>query len=220
MLVMTTLADILRAVENGVFPAPDLGVSVLPAPSERESAVVAFTGHIVIAANVSPSWVAERLPAGDLAAPTNPPFLTALAELTGRHVSSNDAMLLAPAVTDPAKRAAAIKDLTVLTVLTAHDHPRVQRALEHRTDVHVYGDVHGGLVITGHGLADRIECAIELPDTHHNQGHGRRLARAARALIPPNTSIWAQITPGNAASLRAFLAAGYKPVGSEALLVK
>ena len=217
MLVMTTLADILRAVENGVFPAPDLGVSVVPAPSERESAVVAFTGHIVIAADVSPSWVAERLPAGDLAAPTNPPFLTALAELTGRHVSSNDAMLLAPAVTDPAQRAAAIKELNVLT---ARDHPRVQRALEYRTDVHVYGDVHGGLVITGHGLADRIECAIELPDTHHNQGHGRRLARAARALIPPNASIWAQITPGNAASLRAFLAAGYKPVGSEALLVK
>jgi hypothetical protein len=217
MLVMTTLADILRAVENGVFPAPDLGVSVVPAPSERESAVVAFTGHIVIAADVSPSWVAERLPAGDLAAPTNPPFLTALAELTGRHVSSNDAMLLAPAITDPTQRAAAVKDLTVLT---AHDHPRVQRALEYRTDVHVYGDVHGGLVITGHGLADRIECAIELPDTHHNQGRGRHLARAARALIPPNSSIWAQITPGNAASLRAFLAAGYKPVGSEALLVK
>jgi hypothetical protein len=217
MLVMTTLADILRGVENGVFPAPDLGVSVVPAPSERESAVVAFTGHIVVAADVSPAWVAEHVPADDLAAPTNPPFLTALAERTGRHVSSNDAMLLAPAITDPAKRAAAIKDLTVVT---AHDHPRVERALEYRTDVHVYGDVHGGLVITGHGLADRLECAIELPDAVQNQGHGRRLARAARALIPPDTSIWAQITPGNAASLRAFLAAGYKPVGSEALLVK
>jgi RimJ/RimL family protein N-acetyltransferase len=217
MLVMTTLADILRGVENGVFPAPDLGVSVVPAPSERESAVVAFTGHIVVAADVSSSWVAERIPAGDLAAPTNPPFLTALAELTGRRVSSNDAMLLAPAITDPAERAAATRDLTVLT---DHSHPRVQRALEYRTDVHVYGDVRGGVVIIGRGLAGRVECAVELPDTHHNQGHGRHLAHAARALVPPNTSIWAQITPGNAASLRAFLAAGYKPVGSEALLVK
>jgi len=217
MLVMTTLADILRGVENGVFPAPDLGVSVVPAPSERESAVVAFTGHIVIAADVSASWVAEQVPAGDLAAPTNPPFLTALAELTCRRVSSNDAMLLAPAITDPAERAEVIKDLSVLT---DHSHPRVQRALEYRTDVQVYADVHGGLVIIGHGLADRIECAIELPDAHQNQGHGRHLARAARALIRPNTSIWAQITPGNAASLRAFLAAGYRPVGSEALLVK
>ena len=217
MLVMTTLADILRGVENGVFPAPDLGVSVVPAPSERESAVVAFTGHIVIAADISPSWVAERIPPGDLTSPTNPPFLTALAELTGRRVSSNDAMLLAPAITNPAKRAAAIKDLAVLT---DHSHPRVQRALEYRSDVHVYGDVHGGVLIIGRGLADRLECAIELPDTHHNQGHGRHLARAARALIPPNTAIWAQITPGNAASLRAFLAAAYKPVGSEALLVR
>ncbi|MFI5691648.1 GNAT family N-acetyltransferase [Kribbella sp. NPDC051586] len=214
---MTTLADILRGVENGVFPAPDLGVSVVPAPSERESAVVAFTGHIVIAADVSPEWVAEQVPAGDLAAPTNPPFLTALADLTERHVSSNDAMLLAPAITDPAERAAAIEGLTVRT---DHDHPRVERALECRTDVQVYGDLHGSVVIIGHGLAGRLECAIELPDQIHGQGQGRRLARAARALIPPGSSIWAQITPGNAASLRAFLAAGYKPVGSEALLVK
>jgi hypothetical protein len=217
MLVMRTLADILRGVERGVFPTPDLGVSVVPAPSEREAAVVAFTGHIVIAADVSPEWVAERVPAGDLAAPTNPPFLTALAELTGRHVSSIDAMLLAPAITDPAKRAAAIKGLTVLS---DHEHPRVERALEYRTDVRVYGDVHGSVVITGHGLANRLECAIELPDDIRGLGHGRRLARAVRALIPPDASIWAQITPGNAASLRTFLAAGYHPVGSEALLVR
>jgi hypothetical protein len=217
MLVMRTLADILRGVERGVFPAPDLAISVVPGPSEREAAVVAFTGHIVIAADVSPEWVAERVPAGDLAAPTNPPFLTALAELTGRRVSSIDAMLLAPAITDPAKRAAAIEGLTVLS---DHEHPRVERALAYRTDVRVYGDVYGSVVITGHGLVNRLECAIELPDDIRGQGHGRRLARAARALIPPDASIWAQITPGNAASLRTFLAAGYHPVGSEALLVK
>jgi hypothetical protein len=31
--------------------------------------------------------------------------------------------------------------------------------------------------------------------------------------------VWAQVSPGNAASVRAFLAAGYRPVGAEALLV-
>jgi RimJ/RimL family protein N-acetyltransferase len=38
---------------------------------------------------------------------------------------------------------------------------------------------------------------------------------------PPRTTpkIWAQVAPGNAASVRAFLAAGYQPVGAEALLV-
>jgi GNAT superfamily N-acetyltransferase len=213
MPVMTSLADILRGVERGVFPPPDLGLTVVPAPSERESCVVAFTGHIVIAADVDPAWVTERVPDGDPFAPTNPPFLAALEEFTGRRVNAIDAMLLAPALTDPAAVAG-------LTEVADHDHPRVERALRHRDDVRVYGDVHGGLVVIGRGLAGRLECAIEVPPDARGQGNGRRLALAARALIPPDASIWAQITPGNAASLRTFLAAGYKPVGSEALLVK
>ncbi|NUR85978.1 MAG: GNAT family N-acetyltransferase, partial [Nonomuraea sp.] len=32
--------------------------------------------------------------------------------------------------------------------------------------------------------------------------------------------LWAQVAPGNAASVRAFLAAGYVPIGAEALLVR
>jgi hypothetical protein len=213
----TTLADIVRGIENGDFPAPDLGITVVPPPSDRESCVMAFTGHIVIAADVDAAWVADRVPPGDLSAPTNPPFLAALEQATGRRVNALDAMLLAPALTTPTERAAATADLTELT---DHDHPRVHRALRYRDDVHVYADNHGGLVLTGRGVADRLECAIEVPDTAQNQGHGRHLATAARALIPPSTHIWAQITPGNAASLRTFLAAAYKPVGSEALLVK
>jgi GNAT superfamily N-acetyltransferase len=214
---MTTLADILRGVERGVFPTPDLGITVVPAPSPREACVVAFTGHIVIAADVDPAWVAERVPPGDLSAPTNPPFLSALETATGRRVNAIDAMLLAPALTDPGERAEATAGLTELT---DHDHPRVERAWRYRDDVRVYVYEYDGLVLTGRGLADRLECAIEVPDDSRGKGHGRRLARAARALIPPNTHIWAQITPGNAASLRTFLAAAYKPIGSEALLVR
>ena len=214
---MTTLADILRGIERGVFPAPDLGVTVVPAPSPREACVVALTGHIVIAADVDPAWVAERVPPGDLSAPTNPPFLSALEQLTARRVNAIDAMLLAPALHDPADRTAATAGVTELT---DHDHPRVERARRYRDDVRVYGDQYGGLVLTGRGLADRLECAIEVPEDARGKGHGRRLATAARALIPPDAHIWAQVTPGNAASFRTFLAAGYKPVGSEALLVK
>jgi GNAT superfamily N-acetyltransferase len=214
---MTTLADILRDIERGVFPAPDLGVTVVPAPSPRETCVVALTGHIVIAADVDPAWIAELIPPGDLSAPSNPPFLSALEELTGRRVNAIDAMLLAPALTDPAERTAAIADLTELV---DHDHPRVERAWRYRDDVRVYGDPHGSLVLTGRGLAGRLECALEVPETARGQGIGRHLATAARALVPPGTHLWAQITPGNAASLRTFLAAGYKPIGSEALLVK
>jgi hypothetical protein len=44
------------------------------------------------------------------------------------------------------------------------------------------------------------------------------LAAAARHLVPDGRPIWGQVAPGNAASLRAFLAAGYVPVGAEVLL--
>jgi hypothetical protein len=44
------------------------------------------------------------------------------------------------------------------------------------------------------------------------------LAGAARHLVPDARPVWAQMAPGNASSLRAFLAAGYRPVGAEALL--
>ncbi|NEA33188.1 GNAT family N-acetyltransferase [Streptomyces sp. SID13031] len=214
---MTTLADILRGIEGGVFPAPDLSITVVPAPSGREACVVALTAHIVIAADVSPTWVAERIPDGNLSAPLNPPFLYALEQLTGRRVSAIDQMLLAPALTDPTERAAAVEGLVELT---DRDHPRIERAWRYRDDVHAYTAPYGGLVLTGRGLAGRLEVALEVPDSARGRGHGRQLARAARALIPPSTHIWAQVSPGNAASTRTFLSAGYQPVGSEALLVK
>jgi hypothetical protein len=212
---MTTLADILRGIEAGVFPAPDLGVTVAPAPGPRESCVIGLTGHIVVAADVDPAWVADQLPPGDLSAPLNPPFLTALADKTGRRVNAIDAMLLAPALTGAERDEAAAG----LTEVTDDGHPRVRRALRYRDQVRVYDDGDGGMVLTGLGLAGRQECAVEVPEHRRGAGAGRGLARAARALVPAGTHLWAQVTPGNAASFRAFLAAGFIPVGSEALLV-
>ena len=43
---------------------------------------------------------------------------------------------------------------------------------------------------------------------------------AARHLVPPGTPVWAQVAPANAASVRAFLAAGFRPVGAEVLLAR
>jgi hypothetical protein len=39
----------------------------------------------------------------------------------------------------------------------------------------------------------------------------------ARRLVGPGDVLFAQAAPGNAASLRALLAAGFRPIGSEAL---
>lgn len=48
---------------------------------------------------------------------------------------------------------------------------------------------------------------------------GRGLATAARHLVPVGEPVWSQQAAGNARSVRAFQAAGFRPVGAEALLI-
>lgn len=183
---------------------------MLAQPTERDSAVLAFTGHSVVVADVEPDWVRAQIPDGDLSAPLNPLFLTALSGRLGRRVNNVDMLAVATG-----RSGAPAVDLVESAVQT---HPRVRRALRYRDDVRVW-TVEGGLVLLGRGLAGRWEVAVEVDPAHRGRGLGRTLARAARHLVPAGEPLWAQIAPGNAASVRAFLAAGFLPVGAEALLV-
>ena len=171
---------------------------------------MSFPGFIVVAADVTRPWVESWMGDGDFARPTGPPFLFALEELLRVEAEALDAVVLAePLPGDPPLK---------LTPLTDPTHPRVTRALRYRTDVRVWASDHGVLII-GRGLAGRWEAAVEVTPEARNVGHGRALATAARHLVPEGRPVWAQIAPGNAASLRAFLSAGYQPVGSEVLLI-
>jgi GNAT superfamily N-acetyltransferase len=67
------------------------------------------------------------------------------------------------------------------------------------------------MLLLGAGLAGRRELAFEVEPAWRNRGLGRRLAAAARHLTPPGEPLFAQVAPGNAASLRAVLAAGFRP---------
>jgi RimJ/RimL family protein N-acetyltransferase len=59
-----------------------------------------------------------------------------------------------------------------------------------------------------------MEVAIEIEPAYRGRGLGRQLALAALALVEDDL-LFAQVSPGNVASLRAFLAAGYRPICSE-----
>ena len=96
-------------------------------------------------------------------------------------------------------------------------HPRVQRARHHRRDVRVLGDERGFVTI-GRGLVDRTELSVELLDHAHNSGAGRQLIAEGLRAIGRDELVFAQVAPGNAASLRAFLACGFRPIGSEVLI--
>jgi GNAT superfamily N-acetyltransferase len=202
------LADLLDGAADGRFPPADGTVTILPQPSPRDAGVLAFTAHSVVFVDADPVWVRGLLPPGDLSGPVLPPFLEALGAKTGRPANCVDMLCVAPAQTGPPRVA--------LTPARREDHPRVARALRYRDDVRTW-EAPGAILTLGRGLAGRWEVAVEIDPAYRGVGLGRAVAAAARHLVPDGAPLWAQITPGNAASVRAFLAAGYRPAGAEVL---
>jgi len=206
-----TLRDILDAVARGVLPPPDGRTTVVPQMSGRDAGVLAFTAHAVVFIDEDPRWVHDTLaavPCDALAAPMNPWFLTALLERTGRRAETIDAMLVGSPL--PGEPPLALREIT------DGDHPRIVYARGRRDDVRAW-TTDGGVLVLGRGVAGRIEVSVEIDEGVRQRGLGRALVAAARHLA--TEPLWAQVAPGNARSMRAFLAAGYRPVGSEAVLL-
>jgi GNAT superfamily N-acetyltransferase len=206
----TSLAEILDGIGRGRWLPADGGVLVVPPPSPRSHGVLGFTAHHVIVTDADPDWVRAQLPPGDLSAPLNPPFLSALCARTGRRVNNVDLVTVAPALPG--------RPELPLDEVTTSDHPRVRRALRYRDEVRVWTAGRAVLLLS-RGVAGRWELAVEVDEPARGRGHGRALVAAARQLVPDGALLWAQVAPGNAASVRAILAAGFNPVGAEALLV-
>lgn len=202
------LLAILDAAADGRFPPVDGACEVLPPDSGGLRAVVALTGHAYVLADVDAAELVGR-GADGYGGASRPHVLQWLAEPDGR-VGSLDVVLVTEGSPGPSLPRRSDLD----------DHPRVSRAAGYRTDLTVYGD-DVGLVVLGHGLAGRRELSVELLDVGASgQGHGRRLIRAGLAAVEPGERCWAQVAPGNAASLRAFLACGFVPIGSEVLITR
>jgi len=203
------LAALLSEVAAGTYPAADGSVTIMPQPSPRDAGVIDLTAHAVIFADADPDWIRDLLPPGDLSGAVAPRFLQALAERTGRRAQSTDMLTVTTSRPGP----------PAIELMPDADpaHPRIARALRYREDVRAW-QTDGGVLLIGRGVAGRWEVAIEVDADHRGKGLGRDLAAAARHLVPGGAPLWAQIAPGNAASVRAFLAAGFTPVGAEALL--
>lgn len=186
----------------------------MPAPPGRSDAVIAFTAHQVIAAEIDPDEALAHLPSPDFGAPLNAEFLAWLGRRLGSPPGSLDVVLAAPGLPG-----ASADPLLRETGRGTHD--RVDRAERHREDVSVYSDPdETAVVVLGSGLAGRREISLDVEEAARGRGLGRRLVLAARTLVPEEEFVFAQVAPGNAASLRAFLAAGFTPIGSEMLFLR
>ncbi|MFF8715065.1 hypothetical protein ACF07T_27020 [Streptomyces sp. NPDC015184] len=196
------------AASDGRFPPCDGGVAVLPPLPDGLECSVAFTGHAVVATALPAAEVHAGRPDG-FGASLAPDFLRRLAG-PGGWIDTVDVTLTARGTGGPPRLAERTEE--------ADTHPRVLRARELRKDVTVHGDERG-IVTLAEGLAGRRELSIELHAPHDaGRGHGRGLLTDALSLVPDGEPVFAAVAPGNARSLRAFLACGFVPIGSEVLL--
>ncbi|WP_328721933.1 hypothetical protein OHT52_22185 [Streptomyces sp. NBC_00247] len=192
---------------EGHFPPVDGSVTVLPPLPGGLECSVAFTGHAVVATALPADEVLGAGPDG-FGASLAPDFLRLLGGPHGT-VGVTDATLTARGTGGPPR----------LVPLDGHDeHPRVRHARRLRRNVRVYGDERG-MITLAEGLAGRPELSIELHDPGARApGRGRGLLADALTLVPSGSPVFAAVAPGNARSLRGFLAAGFVPVGSEVIV--
>lgn len=199
------LVSVLRDAANGMFPPVDGVADLMPPDAAGTHAVVSFTGHSYVLTDLTASDFGD-LTLDGFGGATHPAVLLRVAG--GGAIGSLDVVLVA----------SGHGGSTALTERTdLEHHPRVARARHHRRDVRVLGDEHG-IVTIGRGLVDRVEMSVELLDHAHGAGAGRRLITEGLRAATADTLVFAQVAPGNAASLRAFLACGFRPIGSEVLI--
>jgi hypothetical protein len=209
------LFTLLHAAARGRFPPPDGAVEILPPLDGKVDAVVAFTAHSATAVDLPADEVRARLDPDDFGASMSATFLAWLGERLGTPPGVLDNTMAAPA------RPSVAADIALERRDDLMDHPRVSRAIRYRTDLHVYTDASGaGVLVIGRGLAGRWEMAFEVDTAARGRGVGRALAAAAPTLVPEGEFLFAQASPGNAASVRTLLAAGYVPIGSEVLFAR
>lgn len=207
---MHPLRTMLEDAAAGRFPPVDGGLQVFAPGVDGHFAIVEFTGHSVVLGDLTAAELADR-GADGVGGASHPSIKLALAGSAG-WIGSQDAVLVATA-----RRDGSALELTEAGV-RFDDHPRVVRSRAHRSEVEVFVG-GGGLVTLGDGLVGRRELSVELfESTRPNARAGRALIDAGLALVPPGELVWAQVAPGNAASLRAFLAAGFVPIGAETLI--
>lgn len=199
------LLAVLLAAAEGAFPPIDGHVAFVPPLDRGLQAVVSFTGHAFLATERSPEDLAG-LALDGFGSALHPAVLQRLAG-PGSEIGVVDVTVVG--------RGVGGARLPVRTDLDAH--PRVRHARALREQVRVFGDERG-LVTLARGLAGRTEVSVEILPGRQGAGGGRSIVREALRLVPAGEPVFAAVSPGNARSLRAFLAAGFRPLGSEVLI--
>jgi hypothetical protein len=195
----------------GRFPPVDGGWRRVPLWRPGLQAILAFTGHAVFA--LSPSIPDRRLTqagADGFGGAHDPRLVAALAG-PGGWIDSLDLLLVGRGTGRPDRppRLVPRPDLAA--------HRRAVHAAGLRSDLRVLGHPEpdsAAVAILSSGVAGLTELSFELEPEQRGRGGGTRLITDAVTAVPAGELIVSAVAPGNTASLRALLAAGFVPVAS------
>jgi hypothetical protein len=205
------LAGLISAAADGRFPEADGGWRRVPPWRPGLEAIVAFTGHAVFAVGPDiPDELLVSLGADGLGGAHDPRLITALAG-PGGWIDSLD-ILLAGRGTGGEGVPPRLADRPDLA-----DHPRMMFAarIRRRPRPVGYADPRrGAIAVISEGIGGLTELGFELEPGYRGRGGGARLVGDALTLIPSGQPVIAAVAPGNAASVRALMSAGFTPLGS------
>lgn len=205
------LARLITAVATGRFPAADGRWTRVPPWHPGLEAVISFTGHAVFAVEPDISGhMLALLGADGFGGAHDPRLITALAGQDG-WIDSLDILMAARGTGRPG----------IPPVLVSRPdlagHPRAVFAADIRANPRIVGyqdPRRSALAVVSKGIAGLTELSFELEPGQRGRGGGAQLARDALSAVPSGQLAVAAVAPGNAASLRALLAARFAPLGS------
>lgn len=204
------MAELIASASLGHFLPADGGWQRVPPWRANLEAIVSFTGHAVFAvSSLTTDDVLEALGADGFGGAHDPRLVATLAGRDG-WIDSLDVLLTARGTggADGTSGLVPRPDLA--------GHQRVRFATDVRDDVTVLGfpdPARSAVVILSRGIAGLRELSFEIEPTRRG-GAGAALIEHALSTVPVDEWVVAVAAPGNAASLRALLSAGFTPIGS------
>jgi GNAT superfamily N-acetyltransferase len=202
------LGKLLLDASDGRFPAPDGGWHRVPPWRDDVEAAVAFTAHAVFALrdDVDDATL-TKLGADGYGGAHHPRLVAELAGPDG-WIDSIDAVLLGRGTGQPSPLVERQDLAGSVRALHAYGVRDVRHVLGYpdRDD--------SSVVVVSDGLGGVTELSFELDPRFRGGGRARGLVDDALAVLPTDKVVVTAVAPGNAASLRTVLGAGFVPVAS------
>lgn len=204
------LARLLRSVVAGSPPDADGGWTRVSPWLPTVQAVVAFTGHTIVAVSydITDAQLID-LGVDGAGGALSPRVFASLAGPTGWIGAPQ--LLFAALGTGGGQHA----ELTSRSDLARHPYVEASRRSHQDLQILGAGDADSvDLVVLSRGVAGVREIGVYVHPAGRGRGRGATLARTALDAVPENEVTLASSTLGDAAALRALTTAGFMPIGA------